>query len=105
MRCPAGLDLGGVTPAEIALSIAAEILQVRRQSAKRPGKRAGGRTAGPGTEPEARMAQDPVCGMTVTIGTARFTSNHRGQTFYFCSVHCQDSFQQEPERYLTAPTP
>lgn len=105
IRCPAGLDLGGVTPAEIALSIAAEILQVRRQSAKRPGKGTGGRTAGRGTEPEAGMAQDPVCGMTVTIGTARYTSDHGGRTFYFCSASCQDSFQREPERYLTAPAP
>ena len=105
VRCPAGLDLGGVTPAEIALSIAAEILQVRRQGPKRPGKKAGRRTAGSRTESEAGMAHDPVCGMTVTIDTARFTSDHGGQTFYFCSAQCQDSFQREPERYLIAPTP
>jgi xanthine dehydrogenase accessory factor len=31
MRCPAGLDLGAVTPEEIALSIVAEIVEVRRR--------------------------------------------------------------------------
>ncbi len=96
VRCPAGLDLGGVTPPEIALSIAAEILQVRR-------RKAGERTAGPGPDPEAGVAQDPVCGMTVTVATARYTSDHGGQTFYFCSAGCKDSFQREPERYLSAP--
>ena len=105
VRCPAGLDLGGVTPAEIALSIAAEILQVRRKKAGGPAKGSGGRTAGPGKEPEAGVAQDPVCGMSVTIATARLTSEHGGRTFYFCSASCQDSFLREPERYLAAPTP
>ncbi len=32
LRSPAGLDLGGVTPEEIALSVLAEIVQVRRQA-------------------------------------------------------------------------
>ena len=105
VSCPAGLDLGGVTPAEIALSIAAEILKVQRQGPKRPGKKAGRRTAGSGPEPEAEVARDPVCGMTVTIATARYTSDQGGQTFYFCSAHCQDSFQREPKRFLIAPTP
>jgi xanthine dehydrogenase accessory factor len=33
IRCPIGLPLGGNQPGEIAVSVAAEILQVRRQSA------------------------------------------------------------------------
>ena len=91
----------GASSDVIALSIAAEILQVRRQTPKRPGTP----TAGSGTELETRVALDPVCGMTVTIATASYTSDHGGQTFYFCSAQCQGSFQREPERYLIAPTP
>jgi xanthine dehydrogenase accessory factor len=34
MRSPAGLDIGAVTPEEIALSILAEIVQVRRRDAR-----------------------------------------------------------------------
>src|SRR5215208_2945638 len=49
-------------------------------------------------------ATDPVCGMTVTITTARNKAEHAGHTFYFCSQRCLGKFTAEPERYL-APKP
>ena len=69
---------------------------MRRKKADRPGKGTGGRTAGPGKEPEAGVAQDPVCGMSVTIGTARLTSEHGGRTFYFGNASCQFGLAFEP---------
>ncbi len=38
LRCPVGLPLGGNHPAEIAISVAAELLQVRGKGAHRPEK-------------------------------------------------------------------
>ena len=101
MRCPAGLSLGGVTPSEIALSIAAEMLQVRRQRAATPAATAERTDSdAPPPEPAPSEAIDPVCGMTVEVATARYTAQHEMQSYYFCSVRCRESFQQEPERYL-----
>src|SRR5260370_33442660 len=73
LKYPAGLDIGAVTPEEIALSILAEIVQVRRQRSGQEHEHA--------VELEPAIAQDeqaealdPVCGMTVEIATARYTS-------------------------------
>lgn len=43
---------------------------------------------------------DPVCGMTVETEKARFTAEHEGQTYYFCSRGCMLEFQDDPHKYL-----
>ena len=43
--------------------------------------------------------RDPVCGMTVETENAAGQSEHRGQTYYFCSQGCKDRFDQHPEQY------
>jgi uncharacterized membrane protein YraQ (UPF0718 family)/YHS domain-containing protein len=46
-----------------------------------------------------RGARDPVCGMTVDRSTP-FTSEWRGQTYYFCGEGCKRRFDSDPEVYL-----
>jgi Cu+-exporting ATPase len=43
--------------------------------------------------------QDPVCGMQVKPDSP-YRTVFRGREFAFCSPHCLDRFQKEPERYL-----
>lgn len=43
--------------------------------------------------------KDPVCGMQVDSKTAKFKSNFKGKTYYFCSEQCKKSFDQKPEDY------
>ena len=92
LKCPAGLDIGASAPEEIALSILAEIVQLRRRAPMAV------------VETSRRLvsteAIDPVCGMTVEIATARYVAAHAGQTYYFCSAGCKRSFEKEPEKYL-----
>jgi xanthine dehydrogenase accessory factor len=95
LKAPAGLDLGAAEPAEIALSIMAEIVQTRRQAGKEPGISEELNVA----VGAATSAIDPVCGMTVEIATARYTAEREGQRFYFCCAGCKRSFEQEPEKY------
>jgi len=46
-------------------------------------------------------ALDPVCGMTVNKETAEHRSVHGGRTYYFCSAGCKQSFDKDPEKYMT----
>ena len=103
---PAGLDLGGRLPEEVALSILAEIVQ-RKHAAVAPARTTGelGVVAPP---PDAVAAEagapltaiDPVCHMTVTIATARHVGTWDGRRWYFCNPRCKDKFLAEPARFL-----
>ena len=46
------------------------------------------------------MARDPVCGMTVDEETAKWTSEHEGETYYFCNERCKLAFEKAPSRFV-----
>ena len=45
------------------------------------------------------MTKDPVCGMKVDEKSAPAISAYAGVTYAFCSPHCKQQFDQQPERY------
>ncbi|SHF54074.1 Cu+-exporting ATPase [Devosia limi DSM 17137] len=47
------------------------------------------------------QARDPVCGMSVDPANAEFSTEHAGETYYFCSAKCHDKFVANPGAYLT----
>ena len=48
-------------------------------------------------------AIDPVCGMSVDKERAEFRSFQKGDTYYFCSAGCKETFDKEPARYMSGP--
>jgi len=92
IRIPAGLDLGGRTAQEVALSILAEIVQSQASHARQP---PGELAAAPATS-----AIDPVCGMSVEVATARHVAEVDGASYYFCCAQCRVSFLASPQAYL-----
>lgn len=87
VRTPVGVDLGRTTHQEIAVSILAELVQVRA---------AGGLSVEPVRRelPLLTVADvvDPVCGMTVPADDAHFPAEVDGTTYHFCCVGCRDAF-------------
>lgn len=110
LRAPAGLDLGAETPEEIALSILAELVQVRRGRAPfvaAPGPATvAGAAAGEApdrAEPPAAdeiVLVDPVCGMTVERDRARHLAEYDGVVYAFCSLMCRTRFIRDPAGFL-----
>lgn len=98
LRAPAGLDIGATSPEEIAVSILAEIVQMRASAAK----------AAAQPKPNTVLnvinndAKDPICGMTVDKSKARYKTDFQEKTFYFCCAGCKQTFEQAPQRYAAA---
>jgi xanthine dehydrogenase accessory factor len=86
LRTPAGLDIGAVSPEEIAIAVLAQIVATRRSPLGGP----------PAT------ATDPVCGMTVAATDSTLRVDHDGRTVWFCGEHCRDTFAADPDRYVAA---
>jgi len=118
LKSPAGLDLGAVTPEEIALSILAEIVQLRRKPNAQPSPAnhslsviqppVSAATLPPSImemrpreipTPGPGEALDPVCFMLVEIATARYKSDYNGQTYYFCAPGCKRTFEKNPAQF------
>jgi xanthine dehydrogenase accessory factor len=123
VTAPAGLDIGAKTPEEIAVSIVAELVEVRRsgrvETVARATESAEGSDAVSSADPvsdageaatsdesttgtEADAAVDPVCGMDVAVGEAAATVTFEGETYHFCGQGCADAFEDDPGRYLDA---
>jgi len=92
IRCPAGLEMPVRTLQEIALSIVAEIVSIRRSRAPQPE---------PQPKMTARMVEDPVCHMIVDAGATRTMVEFEGVVYYFCGPHCKNTFEKDPRGYIS----
>ncbi|PVZ11962.1 XdhC family protein [Actinomycetospora cinnamomea] len=92
VRTPAGLDLGATSPAEIALSIYAEMIGARERIQAPPAGVPEAAGPGPGL--------DPVCGMAVTGTAADPSAVVDGVTWWFCGPGCRQAFVDDPARFV-----
>lgn len=107
LKAPAGIDIDAKQAEEIALSIMAEIVQIRRTQPididwdaviaevsvseidviEKP-------------RANSTVAIDPVCHMEVQIDNAQYTYDYEGETYYFCCGGCKLTFEKDPKAYV-----
>lgn len=91
VAAPAGLDLGSIDNAEIAVAVLAELVA----------RRAAGGLSGRVVTREPETAVDPVCGMTVAIADAKHRHERDGAEYLFCSAGCRAAFAADPSAYVS----
>ncbi len=114
LHTPAGLDIGARTPAEIAISILAELIAVQHaEPAVAVGQTTGDDTAARSEEAPAdkgsmvveeskgsiavaeelpngiEVAIDPVCGMKIAVTESTLHLDVAGTRVYFCGTGCR----------------
>jgi xanthine dehydrogenase accessory factor len=107
VHVPAGLDLGSISHAEIAVAILAELVQLRASGAIVPSPSAGqstGQVAEDADVAGTGEATDPVCGMTVAITPSAVTADYEQNTYHFCGAGCRHAFVQDPAAYVMRDT-
>jgi YHS domain-containing protein len=48
------------------------------------------------------MAVDPICKMDVDEKTAKWKTDYKGKTYFFCAPGCKKKFDADPQKYIKA---
>lgn len=93
ISAPAGLNLGAISPAEIAVTILAEIIQHKNSKATVNMKLKL-------SENKKLEVIDPVCNMVVDLNKTKFKAEYEGIEYGFCCPNCRRLFLKAPQSYL-----
>lgn len=111
VHAPIGLDINGKTHEEVAISILAEIIQeyrtkeVDNDAFDAPKIAQEPKPEGFNFDSRPDSIINPVCGLAITKGMAKYVYEQDEQLFYFCCDGCKNKFEADPQKYIDNPVP
>ena len=101
IHAPAGLNIGARTPEEIALSIYAEVIELRGRVAE-SGDSVDSVASSESAIGSPTIAIDPICKMTVSAVESSIHADVDGRRWYFCCPGCRTAFLTDPTSIAVA---
>lgn len=92
VKTPFGIDLGHTSHREIAVSILAELVQLRAAGTLNSQELV--------KQSPVKEVIDLVCGMTVEAIPANLPFEFDGEVYYFCAPGCKKAFEKDPSSFL-----
>jgi xanthine dehydrogenase accessory factor len=99
IHSPAGLDIGAKSPEEVAVSIVAQIIQVRSELLSKGSFETMQLTGSENKEGPSYYI-NPVCGVPVDMNQPKYIIEYKGESVYFCCDGCKVKFEKDPEKFI-----
>jgi xanthine dehydrogenase accessory factor len=100
IKSPAGIDIKAKSPDEVAISILAEMIQLRNSSPQLSAfDRFDEPKAETGTSPKYYV--NPVCGIPIDMNNPKHIIDYKGEKVYFCCDGCKVKFEADPGKYMS----
>lgn len=98
LHSPAGIDINAKQPDEVAISILAEIIQVKNGLNIKLDETISSET----NEPAPSFYINPVCGIPVDMNNPKHVVQYGDEKVYFCCDGCKIKFDKDPDKYIKA---